>query len=393
MKSLKIVVLCGGLSTERYISLLSGSRVCAALRRRGHRAVLADLFLGFENGEGMDEDPARGEGRTEEGIFDPEILFRELPPITELTFDGKETDLETVRESRKYKGPALFGQHVLELCRAADIVFMALHGKNGEDGRVQATFDTMGIPYTGSGYLGSALAMDKIMTKMLVGPRGVRTPAFRRWEFSTSEFAVHKKGQRGPEKEIKAREAFVLSVCRQTDVPCVVKTPEGGSSLGVYIVREKEALEKAVRTCLAFGNVLMTEQYIEGRELTCAVLCGRALPSVEIVPKTSFYDYSNKYIPGATEEICPADLPAGVEKEMGEMALRVHETLGLNTYSRSDFILDQEGRLWFLEVNTLPGMTRTSLVPQEAAAVGISYEELCETVIEDALRIRTGKTF
>lgn len=379
MRSLKIVVLCGGISTERNISLISGSRVCSALRRKGHRAVLADLYLGFENGEGMR--PESGENR----VFDPELLFEKLPPVLQHVFDGREADLKAVLRSRKYKRDSLFGLHVLELCKSADIVFMALHGKNGEDGRVQAAFDILGIPYTGSGHLGAAIAMNKMVTKMLVSPNGVRTPAFHRWEYDGP--AVSPEEDSGEEKR-EDREAFIRFVCSQIDVPCVVKTPDGGSSVGVYIVHAKEELEQAVRNCLEYGNVFMTEQFIEGKELTCGVLCGRALPSVEIVPKVRFYDYSSKYAAGATEEICPARVPPEVEREMGNMALKVHKILGLSTYSRSDFILDDEGRLWFLEVNTLPGMTPTSLVPQEAAAVGIGYEDLCEEIVKDGLRLR-----
>ena len=371
MKQLKIVVLCGGLSTERNISFLTGSRVCQALRSRGHKAVLADLFMGFEEMDNTD----RG-GSASESAFDPEILFEDLPPIPEYTFDGTAPDLDAVRRSRKWKSPSLFGLHVLEVCRAADIVFIALHGKNGEDGRVQAAFDMMGIPYTGSGHLASAMSMDKIVTKMIVARHDVLTPAFHRWEFE----------EKGSEPE--AREKFIRTVCRQTAVPCVVKTPEGGSSVGVYIVRRKEELREAVRNCMYYGNTFMTEQFIEGRDFTCAVLCGRALPSVEIVPKTRFYDYSNKYEAGATIEICPGRVTPETEEKMGEIALRVHEIMGLRTYSRSDFVIDKKGRIWFIEVNTLPGMTKTSLVPQEAAAVGIGYEELCEMIVEDGLRFK-----
>lgn len=361
---MKIVVLCGGLSTERNISFLTASRVCAALRAKGHRAVLADLFLGFDDVE----------------KFDPEELFEDLPPIPAYSFDGQAPDLDALRRSRRWKSPSLFGRHVLGLCQAADIVFVGLHGKNGEDGRVQAAFDMLGIPYTGSGHLGAAMAMDKIITKMVVSARGVRTPAFRRWDFSGRE-----------EMGAGAKDEFVQSVCRQTDVPCVVKTPDGGSSVGVYIVRKKEDLEAAVRGCLAYGNAFMTEQFIEGRELTCGVLCGRALPSVEIVPRTRFYDYSNKYVSGATEEICPGRVPPEVEREIGRLALLVHEIMGLSTYSRSDFMVDAENRVWFIEVNTLPGMTATSLVPQEAAEVGIGYEELCEIIVQDGARLRGKK--
>ena len=387
MKSLKIAVLCGGLSTERNISFLTGSRVCQALRRRGHRAVLADLFLGFEDGDCA--------------AFSAEDLFDRLPPVPDLSFDGQAPDLEAVRASRKWKSPSLFGRHVLELCQAADIVFIALHGKNGEDGRVQAAFDMMGIPYTGSGHLGAAMAMDKMITKMIVGPRGVRTPAFRRWDYEEETWISFlpeqgreqaQKTAEGRDRAAKAaREAFIQSVCRQTDVPCVVKTPDGGSSVGVYIVRRREDLEPAVRGCLDYGNAFMTEQFIEGREFTCGVLCGQALPSVEIVPKTRFYDYSNKYAAGATEEICPGRVPPEIEKEIGRVALQVHGIMGLQTYSRSDFMLDKENQVWFIEVNTLPGMTQTSLVPQEAAAIGICYEDLCEKIVEDGLRLRGPK--
>ena len=368
LKALKIVVLCGGLSTERNISFLTGSRVCGALRARGHKAVLADLYMGFDDAD-----------KTRE--FDPQALFDDLPEIPQYSFEGQAPDLEAVKKSRKWQSPALFGKHVLEICAAADIVFIALHGKNGEDGRVQAAFDMLGIPYTGSGHLGAAMAMDKMITKMIVGPRGVRTPAFRRWEFIRKNDG--KKAGKTDEKE-----KFIRSVCRQTDVPCVVKTPDGGSSVGVYIVRRRENLEDAVRKCLSFGNAFMTEQFIDGREFTCGVLCGQALPSVEIVPKINFYDYSNKYIAGATEEICPGRVKPEIEKEMGQMALQVHEIMGLSTYSRSDFMIDDEDKVWFIEVNTLPGMTNTSLVPQEAAAVGIDYEELCEKIVEDGLKLR-----
>ena len=337
---MKIVVLCGGLSTERNISFLSGTKVCRALRKRGHQAVLVDLFMGLEDVEG-----------------EPAELFKKLPPLKDLTFDGSAPDLKAVRKARKWKSPSLFGKGVLEICREADIVFVALHGMNGEDGRVQATFDMLGIPYTGSGYLGAAIAMDKMLTKEMVKDKGVRTPAWKTFNAGaiTSEEDIVKSAQ-----EIAAK----------IEAPCVVKTPTGGSSVGVYIVTSQDAVRPAVEKCLGFGPDILVEQMIEGREFTCAVLQDRALPSVEIVPKVDFYNYENKYKAGAT---------------MGDMALKVHNTLGLRTYSRSDFIVDKYDNAWFLEVNTLPGMTPTSLVPQEAAAVGISYEDLCEIIVNDGL--------
>lgn len=351
---MKIVVLCGGMSTERKISLSSGSRVCLALRKKGHQAVLVDLFMGLEG----EEYP---EGH-------PEALFENLPPVQEVVFDGKTPDLEEVRRSRKLQSRSLFGQDVLEICQAADVVYNALHGMNGEDGRVQAVFDMFGIPYTGSGCQGAALAMNKTITKILLKNRGMRTPAF------ASYYA-------DPDKIPELAEEILQTI----GVPCAVKTPRGGSSVGVFIVKSKEGLEGALRECIRYEREILVEQFVEGREFTCAVLKDRALPSVEIEPLTRFYDYENKYRAGATREICPGRCSAEVEKEMGEMALLAHKALGLKTYSRSDFIIDEDGKPWFLEVNTLPGMTPTSLVPQEAAAVGISYADLCEMIVEDAL--------
>ena len=352
---MKIVVLCGGLSTERNISFLSGTKVCRALRKKGHQAVLVDLFMGLEDIEG-----------------EPAQLFEKLPPLKDLTFDGSAPDLKAVRRARKWKSPSLFGKGVLEICRAADIVFVALHGMNGEDGRVQATFDMLGIPYTGSGYLGAAIAMDKMLTKEMVKDKGVRTPAWK--TFNAGAIT-------GEDDIVKSAEEIAAKI----EAPCVIKTPTGGSSVGVYIVTNQDAVCPAVEKCLGFGPDILVEQMIEGREFTCAVLQDRALPSVEIVPKVDFYNYENKYKAGATEEICPGRCTPEVEKQMGEMALKVHNILGLRTYSRSDFIVDKYDNAWFLEVNTLPGMTPTSLVPQEAAAVGISYEELCEIIVNDGL--------
>ena len=343
---MKIVVLCGGLSTERNISLISGTKVCMALRARGHKAVLVDMFMGLEDGP---EDPAS--------------LFEDLPEIMPRSFDGTAPDLDLVRASRKGDDPSMLGPGVLKICRAADVVFMALHGANGEDGRIQAVFDLLGVPYTGSGHLGSAIAMDKIRTKEVVSPRGVRTPAWKVYD-----------------KKETPEDAIIADI----KAPCVVKTPGGGSSLGVFVVRDQAEVEGAVRACLKYSPSLLVEELIEGREFTKAVLNGSPLPSVEIAPLQGGYDYSNKYVAGATREICPGRCTPEVEKEMGDMALQVHKILGLHTYSRSDFMVTDDGTVYFLEVNTLPGMTPTSLVPQEAAAVGIGYEDLCELIVEGA---------
>ena len=247
----------------------------------------------------------------------------------------------------------------------ADIVFLALHGRTGEDGRVQAAFDLLGIPYTGSGYLGSAIAMDKDLTKRMVAPLGVLTPAWQMVEGSGADFD---------------------RACAEAPLPCVVKPVDSGSSIGVAIAHTRGELRTALLDAAREGDRVVVEQYIQGREVQIGILGGKALPSIEIVPLQGFYDYKNKYQPGAAKEITPAPIPAETEQRLAEAALTVFRALGLKAYSRADFILDAAGQLWFLEINTLPGMTPTSLVPQEAAVVGMSYGDLCEKIIEIALR-------
>ncbi len=342
---MKIVVLCGGLSMERNVSITSGTLICKALRKLGHRAVLVDMFYGLEDAETPIEE-----------------LFDNLPPVETVPVAG-EPDLEAVRASRKWQSPSLVGKGVFELCALADVVFLGLHGACGEDGRIQAALELMGIPYTGSGYLGSALAMDKDLTKQLVSAAGVRTPKWRIASYS-----------REPVEQMAA----------SVNLPCVVKPVDSGSSIGVAIARTKEELFKALEANRHLGRVIL-EQYVGGREIQVGVLQGKALPSIEIIPKQGFYDYKNKYVPGAAVEICPAPIDPKTEEILRETALKVHLLLGLKTYSRTDFIVDAAGDAYFLEINTLPGMTPTSLMPQEAAAVGIDYEQLCQRIVDDAM--------
>ena len=347
---MNIIVLAGGLSMERNVSLSSGTKVCRALRARGHKAVLVDLFLGLENYAG-----------SLDAIFDaPDGLCGDY------TVAREAPDIAAVKASRKDQSPSVFGFGVLDVCRKADLVFLALHGADGEDGRVQAAFDLMGVPYTGSGYLGSAIAMDKDLTKRLVAEY-VDTP---RWRVVTYT-----------EGEIDA-------IAAETELPCVVKPIASGSSIGVSIAHDRDALRSALRECLAYGSRVVLEQYVSGREIQVGVLAGRAMPSIEIIPKTGFYDYANKYQAGAAEEITPAPIPAEWEKRLAEATETVFRVLGLSVYSRADFIVTEDGTPYFLEINTLPGMTPTSLVPQEAAAMGLSYEDLCERIVEESLKAR-----
>lgn len=345
---MKIVVLAGGISTERNVSLSTGVLVCRTLRDRGHSAVLADAFLGLEE-------------------TNPDALFETLPPLPEGKIEETAPDLSQVRAMRADGGKNFFGPGVLALCGAADLVFIALHGQCGEDGKLQAAFDLMGIPYTGSGYLGSAIAMDKDLTKQLAAAGGVKTPAWRKLTYTEDE---------------------IETLISETALPSAVKILSGGSSIGVYLPQSRAELFAALKGALKFGDTVILEQYVKGREFSVGVLEDRSLPSIEIIPKVGFYDYRNKYQPGAAVEVCPADISPAAEEKLRAAALAVHRILGLKVYSRSDFILDDAGEPWFLEVNTLPGMTPTSLLPQEAAVVGISYGDLCERIIKASMELR-----
>ena len=174
----------------------------------------------------------------------------------------------------------------------------------------------------------------------------------------------------------------------RTALPVVVKPLDSGSSIGVYIAHTAGELDEALEASIARGGRTVLEEYVQGREIQVGILEDRALPSIEIIPKQGFYDYANKYQPGAAEEICPAPIPAEWEERIGRDALAVFRAVGLSVYARADFIVKEDGTPCFLEINTLPGMTPTSLVPQEAAAVGISYGQLCQTILEASLRAR-----
>lgn len=337
---MKIVVLAGGTSTERDVSIVSGTKVCEALRSKGHQAILLDVFCGKEDLQA-------------ETAFAQEYdVEREAAYIR--SFNDSIEEIKAVRRE-------FFGPNVLDVCRAADLVFLALHGACGEDGRIQAAFDLLGITYTGSGYLGSALAMDKTITKQMFRENGVPTPASVILE-----------------KTDEIKSAAELGI----GLPCVVKTACGGSSVGVYIVNTEEEFAEAIKDGFTYEEKLIAEKYIKGQEYTVGVVGGEAYPIVEITPISGFYDYKNKYQAGSTIETCPAPLSAELTQKMQEIALKAYHTLRLESYARMDFMMDENGGIYCLEANTLPGMTPTSLLPQEAAAVGMTFADLCEKLIE-----------
>ena len=338
---MNIIVLCGGLSAERDVSVTSGKMAAQALRRKGHKAVLVDMFFGYT----LPYENARD-------IFEAEY-FDELGGI------GTDVpDLDALRQLRGGKGG--FGANVVEVCSAADIVFLALHGEDGEDGKVQAAFDLMGIKYTGSGNFGSALAMNKYYSKQIMDSVGVLN----------AKYVVTKGGDNAPDFPI----------------PCVIKPFSGGSSVGVSIVTDKSEYDAAIKQAAKYESDIIIEQYIKGREFSLGIVGDTALPPIEIIPKEGFYDYKNKYQEGMTVEICPAELDERLTKKMQDSAKAVFKALDLEVYGRIDFIL-QEGTedFYCLEANSLPGMTSMSLLPQEAAAVGIEYDDLCQKIIDLSL--------
>ena len=339
---MRIVVLAGGTSTERDVSISSGILVADALRKKGHEVVLLDIYTGYEK-----------------DILDVDELFKINYSFTAKINVGETiSDIDEVKENRRDKSERYLGESVIDICDFADITFLALHGGAGENGQVQAAFDLLGIKYTGSGYFGSALAMNKGLTKSVLIQKKVLTPYGE--IFKTAEDA-------------QAWNRF----------PCVVKPCSGGSSVGINIVTNADDYANSVKEAFGYGeDEIVVEEYIKGREFSVGLLGGKALPPIEIIPKEGFYDYKTKYQAGAAEDVCPADITPEEDEKLRKAAEETFRALHLENYARVDFILDAEGNPYCLEANTLPGMTPTSLLPQEARAEGIEYPELCEKIIE-----------
>ena len=338
-KKLKIAVLFGGTSEEREVSIASGAQVVKALRSMGHEVLAIETSRGLLTAE------------EERLLLTSQV--DEVPPTSDT--------LAVLRsgETNLMRSAALAD---------VDVVFLALHGGTGEDGTIQAMLDMAGMAYTGSSHMGSAIAMDKDMSKRLFVAAGINTP---RW---------------------------LMAPCTQEDVarelgyPLVVKPNRQGSTVGLSIVRSPDALEAAIQHASRFDTEVMLEQFIAGRELTVGVLGEQALTVGEIVIEPDeVFDYKAKYQPGAVREVFPADLPDTLATATKEAALRAHTALKLDGYSRADFRLDCDGRLWCLEVNSLPGMTATSLLPQSAEASGIPFASLCERICRAALYRHRGE--
>lgn len=339
MATKTVLVLLGGYSTEHDVSLRSGTGVVRQMDPELYRPWPVVLTK------------------------DRRWRFPKLPltPDQQAAFEGGRHDLPEGDLSDGWsesQGPAL--QRL-----PCDGAFLALHGDWGEDGRMQSLLEFHGVPYTGSGVLGSATAMDKSRTKEILATREL--PISPSVELATSMGA----------EELAAR------IFEWAELPVVLKVPTGGSSIGVHIVKTEEQLVRAAVKLCATEKRVLVEKFVAGRELTCGVLEGHPpLPPTEIRPKCGeFFDFSSKYLPGGSEELTPAPLSAEETRTIQDLARRVHDTLRLRAYSRTDFILSDEGPI-ILEVNTLPGMTETSLIPQQAAAIGLSYRDLVTAILK-----------
>ena len=331
---MKIAVLLGGVSAEREVSLASGLAVIRALRERDHTVVAVDTARGYV----------------------PEAQEKELLP--EGVHAAPPEDIEG--------GLSPSGICSIPQLRQADVAFLALHGGIGENGMLQALLEMHGIRYTGTGPLGSGIAMDKDVSKRLL--RDAEIPTLP-WRVARAPDLVYDRA----------------AVEQLIGFPCIVKPSSQGSSVGLFVVESADELDAAVEEASRYDTEVMIERYVRGRELTVSIVGDEPLPPIEIRPKKGIYDYEAKYTPGMTEYICPAPLEGELTAQAQLFAFRAFRVLKLRGYARIDFILAQD-ELFCLEANTLPGMTATSLLPKAAAAAGISFPELCERIVQLALQ-------
>jgi D-alanine-D-alanine ligase len=331
---MKIAVIFGGRSAERDVSIASGAQVFRALRERGYKVLAVDTARGVLEAE------------DEKRLLESQV--KPIPP--------KGDELALIRSSAATltSSPGLAD---------SDLIFLALHGGIGEDGTLQAVLDVAGIPYTGSSHMPSVYAMDKDVSKRIFQTLGIPTPG---WVMAPCSI-----------REVSDRLGF----------PVVVKPNKQGSTVGLSVVERPEQLQAAISEATLHDDEVMVETFIAGRELTVGILEDRALAVGEIYSgHGKIFDYHSKYQKGGAREVFPAALTPEQTRTVQDLGLKAHRALKLQDYSRVDFRMDEQGRFWCLEVNSLPGLTATSLLPQSAAAVGISFPDLCERICELAIR-------
>jgi D-alanine-D-alanine ligase len=333
---MNIAVLFGGISSEREVSINGGKAVVKALTELGHNVLPIDPALGKNS------------------LIKPEIF---LSP----DFEPTQIDYNTCNPKN------LIDCINSELFDNVDCAFIVLHGKYGEDGRIQALLELRGIPYTASGVKASANAIDKNGSKMLFLAAGIPTPAW---------VVIHPKDYENHELFDEIRKEMGGNL--------VIKPNEQGSTIGITIIEDSnlDEIQNAVLVASEYCETVLIERYIEGRELTVGIIGDEALPIIEIVPEDGFYDYEHKYTKGRTEYICPAELTEDIQEFTQTLAMSAYNVLGCSGFARADFRLNEEGQSFLLEVNTIPGFTALSLVPMAAAELGIEFPELCERIIE-----------
>jgi D-alanine-D-alanine ligase len=327
---INIAVFVGGTSPEREVSKASGKAIYQALNSLGYNCTLIDPAYGTEQPE------------TDEEFFSAKD-FGEI---------NNENLIKTIDS---------------KLMDKIDLVFLALHGKWGEDGIIQSLLELKGIKYTGSGVLSSTIAMDKDLSKTIFQKNNINTPSW---------FAIDKKFN---------RDEVVRIINSKFGYPVIIKPNDQGSTVGLSVVKKEEEISKAIETAFQYSNLIVIEEYIPGREMTVAILEDKPLLVLEIIPKSGLYDYESKYTSGMSEYIVPADVTEDVFNKMQQQAITAFRSLRCEVYGRVDFRLNDENIPFCLEVNTLPGMTGTSLVPKMAYAVGISFEELIDRIIRNSI--------
>ena len=332
---MRVTVLTGGTSAERDVALASAVQVIAALRSRGHTVAVVDTARGLI-------------AEKDEATLVPAKVAVEPP--------------STAKLEELQRGMLLGSLAQIPAVKNAEVIFLALHGGWGEDGTVQAVLEVIGVPYTGSGPLASALAMDKDLSKKLFALAGVPVAP---WVMTP---------------------AVIATLPEKVGMPLIVKPSKQGSTVGLTLVKSLDGVAPAIRLAAEFDDEVMIEAFIPGRELTVGVLDGVALAVGEIIPKHELFDYECKYQPGMSQEIFPAPIEPWIAAEAQRLSVLAHEALKLGSYSRIDFRLNAMDELICLEANTLPGMTATSLLPQSGAAVGIPFPELCERICRGARR-------
>lgn len=345
---MNIVLITGGPSAERDVSIASSKSIVKALRDLGHLVKVIDPINGTYIAE-------------EEQIFKSGVK-KESPSIEELS------------EINRLSNKKILDCINSDIFDDVDLAFLGVHGKFGEDGKIQTLLELRGINYTGSDVFSSALAMDKDISKVILKSAGIKTPEW---------IVVNKETFDGDHEKLNSQISETVSY------PCVVKPNDEGSTVGLSIVQpdlEDIQLGSSMELAFSYSNKVLIEQYIKGRELTVPVIGNEAFPVIEIRPKDGFYDYEHKYTKGMTEYFCPAEIPPDIEKKAKENALKAHRILGCSVYSRIDYILDSNNELYCLEVNTLPGMTETSLVPKSAAANDMTFNQLIESIINLSLQ-------